>query len=279
MGATTFGASAAAQPPLANGTDSGRTTFIDGASIEPERLAEWERRRADSAAARLSAHYLDLAGDELSAPISPAALAADDIDSARTALAQARASIGADGLRRMLAAEVATSDAVTRAALAASGNRWAVSAAEIVSGRGSSEGFADWFTREREADDRPVWTGACPDHYLIETGADGRQEVYEVTGGAVLVSRFFVDYTDRDRVPVPADPDYPLAIAGTAWLAGGELIGGVRHQLRAEPGGGFRAKLGVAFPAAVPARNISEHQWHLAVEFGNWITVYLNSLG
>ncbi|MCC3332314.1 hypothetical protein [Nocardia abscessus] len=62
---------------------------------------------------------------------------------------------------------------------------------------------------------------------------------------------------------------------GTAALADGTVIGGVRHQFRDEPGGGFRSRLAVAFPAAVPGLYIAEHQWHLACEFGNWITAYL----
>ncbi|WP_280249629.1 hypothetical protein [Nocardia abscessus] len=120
-----------------------------------------------------------------------------------------------------------------------------------------------------------VWTDACPDHYIIATLPDGRQEVVEVTGGATLASRFLVDYTDKAKVMVPANPAYPLAVSGAAFLADGELIGGVCHQFRDEPGGGFRSQLEVAFPAAVPSLYIAEHQWHLACEFGNWIAAYL----
>ncbi|MGV9613789.1 hypothetical protein [Nocardia xishanensis] len=80
----------------------------------------------------------------------------------------------------------------------------------------------------------------------------------------MLASRFLVDYTDRARVVVVADPAYSLTAAGTASLADGELIGGVCHQFRDEPGGGFRSQLKVAFPAAVPGLYVAEHQWHLA---------------
>lgn len=212
---------------------------------------------------------------ELDSLIGRYKIAVDDIAAARAALTQARAMIGMDGLRDLVAAEISTSELGTRAALAASGGQWAISTAEIVSESGCASGFVEWFTRAKDADDRAVWTDACPDHYIITTGTDGRQEVVEVTGGAVLASRFFVDYSDTSSVAVPTDPAYPLTVAGTAALASGELIGSVCHQFRDEPEGGFRSQLKVAFPAAVPRLYISEHQWHLACEFSNWITAYL----
>ncbi|MDT2007427.1 hypothetical protein FXW78_28330 [Rhodococcus opacus] len=270
------GAGTAAAAPVSPVTTApGLRTFLDGALVEQSRVVEWERRRISVAAARLSKDYAGLLRGELDSLLGRYTVAVDDIPAARAALAGARALIGLDGLRELVAAEISASEVGTRTALAASGGRWAVAVAEIVSDHGSAEGFVDWFNRAKEADDRAVWTDACPDHYIITTGPDGRQEVIEVTGGAVLASRFFVDYTDRAGVTVPADPDYPMAVAGTASLASGELIGSVCHQFRDEPGGGFRSQLEVAFPAAVPSLYIAEHQWHLACEFNNWITAYL----
>ncbi|MFI5538819.1 hypothetical protein ACIA5H_20760 [Nocardia sp. NPDC051900] len=254
---------------------TGLRTFIGGAPVEPSGVVEWERRRLSVAAARLSTDFAGLLRGELDSLLGRFAVAVDDIAAARSALSKARALIGSDGLRELLAAELAASEAATRTALAASGGQWAISTTEIVSDRGSAAGFVQWFGLARTTDARAIWTDACPDHYIIATLADGRQEVVEVTGGAVLASRFFVDYADSTGVPVSADPAYPLAVAGTAALADGTVVGGVRHQFRDEPGGGFRSRLAVAFPAAVPGLYIAEHEWHLACEFGNWITAYL----
>lgn len=269
------GAGAATAITVDPTTGAGLRTFLNGTLVEQARIAEWERRRISVAAARLSTNYVGLLRAELDSLVGRYRIAVDDIAAARLALAQARAVIGLEGLRELVAAEISTSEIATRTALAASGDRWAISTAEIVSEHGCAAGFVDWFTRAKDTDDRAAWTDACPDHYIITTGADGRQEVVEVTGGAVLASRFFVDYNDHARVPVPNDPAYPMAIAGIATLAEGELIGGVCHQFRDEPEGGFRAQLKVAFPAAVPSLYISEHQWHLSCEFSNWITAYL----
>ncbi|WP_435591333.1 hypothetical protein [Nocardia sp. bgisy118] len=269
------GAGPAVASPGSPVTGTGLRTFIDGALVDQSRVAEWERQRIAVAAARLSKDYVGVLRGELESLIGRYTVSVGDIPAARSALSRARALLGPDALRELLASELAASDAATRTALAASGGRWAVSVTEIVSDRGSAEGFVDWFTKAKDTDDRATWTDACPDHYIIVTGPDGRQEVIEVTGGAMLASRFFVDYTDRARVAVPADPAYPLVVAGTASLASGELIGSVCHQFRDEPGGGFRSQLKVAFPAAVPSLYIAEHRWHLACEFGNWITTYL----
>ncbi|MET9325794.1 hypothetical protein [Tsukamurella sp. NPDC003166] len=252
-------------------------TFLDGERVTPDRIRAWEARRIPVAAARLARDYPGVARGELAALIDRGPAATADLGPARAVLARTRADLGVERIREMLAPEIAVSGAATLGALAISGGRWAIAATDIDCPRGTAEGFAAWFTRERDIDDRRTWTDACPDHYVIVTGADGRQEVIEVTGGAVLPSRFFVDYTDRARVPVPRDPGYPIEVAGTASVAGGDLIGGVRHQFRNLPGGGFRSRLRVAFPAAVPGLYITEHRWHLAVEFGNWISAYLRA--
>ncbi|MGW4368871.1 hypothetical protein ACWEKT_24815 [Nocardia takedensis] len=270
-----LGGGVASAQPGSPAFETGLRTFIGGAPIEQAGIVEWERRRLSVAAARLSTDFAGLLRGELDSLIGRFAVAVDDIAAARSALSKARALIGTDGLRTLLAAELAASETATRTALAASGGRWAISTTEVVSDRGSATGFVEWFGRARTTDARAIWTDACPDHYIIATAADGKQEVIEVTGGAVLASRFFVDYADVRGVPVPADPTYPLAVAGTAALADGTVIGGVRHQFRDEPGGGFRSRLAVAFPAAVPGLYIAEHQWHLACEFGNWIGAYL----
>ncbi|RBO82449.1 hypothetical protein DFR74_12366 [Nocardia puris] len=255
--------------------DTGLRTFIEGDLVEQGRVVEWERRRLSVAAARLRRDYAGVLVGELDSLLARLEIAVDDIPVARSALARARVLIGPDGLRELLAGELVASEAAARTGVAASGGRWQYSITEIASDRGTAQGFLDWFDRARRIDDRAVWTDACPDHYIIATLPDGRQEVVEVTGGAMLASQFFVDYTDKSRLMVPADPAFPLAVSGVASLADGFVIGGVCHQFRDEPGGGFRSQLKVAFPAALPELYIAEHRWHLACEFGNWISAYL----
>lgn len=82
--------------------------------------------------------------------------------------------------------------------------------------------------------------------------------------------RFLADYTTSDTLTIPTDPRYPIHIAGQALLDDGLVIGGVRHQFL-DRGGTLEALLTVEFPNTLPAKMIHQHQWHLAVEFSNWI--------
>ena len=94
-------------------------------------------------------------------------------------------------------------------------------------------------------------------------------EVIEATGGAPFPNRFFLHYGDESGLRCPRDPAFSHQSAGTARLASGQVVGGVRHQLRAE-GEGVLASLLVEFLAAVPGFMLRQHQWHLACEFSNW---------
>ncbi|TQM33361.1 hypothetical protein [Nocardia bhagyanarayanae] len=272
---TYMGSGSAFAAPPGQSVGAELRTFIDGNLVDQAKVIEWERRRLSVAAARLRTDYAGMLVGELDSLLARLEVSVDDIPAARAALAQARVLIGPDGLRELLAGELVASEAAARTGVAASGGRWQYSITEIASDRGTAQGFLDWFDRARVNNDRAVWTDACPDHYIIATLPDGRQEVIEVTGGAMLASQFFVDYADVAKVMVPTDAAFPLTVAGVASLADGFVIGGVRHQFRDEPGGGFRSQLKVAFPAALPELYIAEHRWHLACEFGNWISAYL----
>jgi hypothetical protein len=111
---------------------------------------------------------------------------------------------------------------------------------------------------------------ACPDHYIIALGSNGRQVVLETTGGSPFVSEFIVDYADISSLQSLQDPAFPHQVAGVARLRDGLAIGGVRHQFR-QIGAGFQARLTVEFPMAMMGFMAAEHQWHLAAEFSNWI--------
>ncbi|MCP2288545.1 hypothetical protein [Nocardia amikacinitolerans] len=89
-------------------------------------------------------------------------------------------------------------------------------------------------------------------------------------GGSPAASRFLIDYAETESLTVPIDPGYPIQIAGQALLDDGLVIGGVRHQFR-DRDGTLEALLTVQFPATVPARLIRQHEWHLVVEFSNWM--------
>jgi hypothetical protein len=135
---------------------------------------------------------------------------------------------------------------------------------------GSAGQFVDAFEGWAAASDEAAMLRACPDHFVIRTGADGGQEVLETTGGSPWATMFFIDYEDVTSLVTPSDPMFSQQVAGVARTSDGVAIGGVRHQFR-DTDDGFHARLTVEFPMPTIARMVKGHRWHLACEFSNWI--------
>lgn len=93
----------------------------------------------------------------------------------------------------------------------------------------------------------------------------------EVTRRCDVGLRFVMDDADTAGGPNPVDPSYPSGSPGWARGDNGSTIGAARHQFRNERGGGFTARIAVAFPATLP-RGSPSGRWHLGCEFSNWMT-------
>ncbi len=226
---------------------------IEGMVHDRDEVLAWEARRMTSVRKKLGLPHSD----------SPLA-------DQRIELTERKLALGHDGIKRLLGRGPWLSEKITRVTLKLSGRRKRVSVCEIEVSAGSAEGFAKWFEDRNNLNDEKSMIDACPDHYIINRDAAGRQFVLETTGGSPLPGAFTVDYDDTSTLITPADPSFPHQVAGVARLDDGLAIGGVRHQFRQE-GDGFRARLTVEFPGRVPGRMIAEHRWHLACEFSNWI--------
>lgn len=116
---------------------------------------------------------------------------------------------------------------------------------------------------------------ACPDHYLILSTSENKQEVIETTGGSPFPSQFYITYGDEEGLQSKKDPTYDIQLTGAARDRNGTTIGGVRHQIKKEKNG-LRVKLLVEFPVLVLNKMIREHQLHLMCEFSNWIKDIIN---
>lgn len=253
------------------------TTVIGGTTVPRRRVLEWEARRLQVVAERMRHNLPGAVAKELDALLRRPAVATAHVPRDRQMLADVKMRLGEAEMRKVTAGDLVLSNPT--AVLTAAPRKWAISAAEVRSDRGTAAGFASWFDQRRIRNDVRAMLVACPDHYVITTGAGGRQEVIEVTGGAVLASRFLVDYSDNREVPIPVAAGFGTQVAGCARNDKGVMIGAVRHQFRDNPDGGFTAKLGVAFPVLLPPWCAPEHRWHLACEFGNWITAYAATAG
>ncbi len=178
--------------------------------------------------------------------------------------------LGHTGLRALIGWKLWLSEKITRFAVARSGpaRRFSVCLIEVPTG--SASDFVSWFVGRNDLNDEPPMIDGHPDHYIIARDHEGRQLVAETTGGSPLPGEFIVDYEDLSSLRSVSDPAFEYQVAGVARLHDGLAIGGVRHQF-SQVGDGFVALLTVEFPKHVPAKMVREHQWHLAIEFSNWI--------
>lgn len=236
------------------------TIFIEGEQISPDQIAIWEQKSLVKALRRLDQPVADAANF--------------DADMLAGRLLARKQNLGHHGLRALLRRELALSDIIARIIARLSRGKRRYSVIEILSPTGRAEDFAQWFQDVARFNREDVMIAALPEHYLIATDALGRQEVIETNGGAPMVARFFVDYSDLSSLRSVPDPSYAVQVAGVARAPNGTAIGGVRHQFRNE-NGGFRAKLLVEFPMLITPSVISGHRWHLACEFSNWIRQFL----
>lgn len=229
------------------------TADLAGTAVSREQVLRWEDHRITAAARTLGV------------PVPRA----DGVAARREALTQAKLALGCEEIAGRLRHRTRAAGWVARAGARVSTRRRRCVVDLHVDG-GTAEQFADRFRAWTDTSDDVVMLRACPDHYVIRTRADGRQEVLETTGGSPLPSLFTIDYDDISTLVTPAAPRFPQQIAGVARADDGAAIGGVRHQFRNVPGG-FDARLTVEFPLPTPSRMVTGHRWHLACEFSNWI--------
>ncbi|MFE5793972.1 hypothetical protein ACFQ8C_15535 [Streptomyces sp. NPDC056503] len=251
------------------------TASIDGRAIDRTAVLQWEARRLRVAAERLSHHLPAGLTTELGSLLDDSSPDITTVPQDRERLVDVKLSLGQEEIRDRMAPDLAITTPMST--LAAAANEWSTSSCEISASIGTAQGFLGWFNGCMDRNDERAMLIANPDHYLIDSPRPGAQEVIEVTGGALLAARFLIDYSDNAGVPIARDPLFPVQTSGWARSGEGTKIGGVRHQFRDNPQGGFTAKLAVAFPATLPPRMFSEHQWHLACEFSNWVSGYVAS--
>jgi hypothetical protein len=103
--------------------------------------------------------------------------------------------------------------------------------------------------------------------------------VFETTGHFGLPRLFYIEFTeDTDQAPVTPDPNYSRHMIGFVQTENGEERGRVLHQF-SETDDGFKCRLGLYWPDATDDRMVWGHCWHLAVEFVNWVEMYLSEEG
>lgn len=229
------------------------TAEIKDRTVARGAVLEWEDRRITSVARKLGTRVSEGAAVEVR----------------RQELLDAKVALGPDAIALRLRRQTRAAETTARLEAKLSRRR-RLSRVDLHIDGGSAGQFVEAFDGWTETSDEAAMLRACPDHYVIRTRDDGRQEVLEATGGSPLPSLFFIDYDDISSLVTPADPQFPHQIAGVARTSDGVAIGGVRHQFRDTPNG-FHARLTVEFPLPTFGAMVAGHRWHLACEFSNWI--------
>ena len=233
------------------------TAHLHGETIAREQVLDWEDRRISAAARKLGVRVPE----------------GEDVATRREALLQAKLALGPDEISARLKNDTRLAEHVARVGAGMSKRR-RLCVVDLHVDDGTAEQFVEAFEGWTNASDEEAMLRACPDHFVIRTRIDGRQEVLETTGGSPLPSQFFIDYDDVSSLSTQADPRFPYQIAGVARASNGAAIGGVRHQFQ-DTSDGFHARLTVEFPLPTLDRMVSGHRWHLACEFSNWIEAAL----
>lgn len=250
---------------------------INGHEVPVEEVNEWEFKRLKKNFKFFQKHT--------DADVSPQVsnwIAKKDIQSLNAELVRIKMDMGFDRLRRVLERRCQIGDTVSGiAAKFARGKRkFSITEIYVPHSNLSPEEVMDKITEvmmvRSDAHDA-INAGSNPDHYVLLGLTPTIQEVLETTGGSPLPTHFYAHYDDLTGLQSRKSTDYPVELAGAAKDKKGHVIGGMRHQAKKE-NDGFRFKALVEFPGILPDSMIKAHQYHLACEFGHWITAILDDV-
>ncbi len=225
---------------------------IDGQRVSRAGVLAWENRRITASAKVLGIR------------VAPEA----DVTIRREELVQAKLSVGADGLLQRFAAQLRFADWSAQFGSRLTSRRAFVTADLHVTG-GSAGQLVEWFDDQLKLNNQAAMLRACPDHYVLRTTGDGRQQVVQATGASPMLNQFFLDYGSEEGLANPREPQYTHQIVASARLVEGTLVGGARMQFR-DTKTGFFARLIEEFPLLTPVFMIKQQRWHTTLEFSNW---------
>ena len=200
-----------------------------------------------------------------------------EVHRARVAKALLLQKLGPDATVALLKEELDASAAMAADWVARSDGRLAPSITCFDVHGGTAAEFLHWIHDRFANRDYALLNGACPEHFALQPSPEGWMDVTETIGGWGLPIRFHVVVTgaEADAADV-ADPALPHRLIGRIRGIDGVDYGRVMHQF-GDTVDGFRARLGVFWPAAAPADLVAGHQWHLACEFNLWVKAYLDA--
>lgn len=115
-----------------------------------------------------------------------------------------------------------------------------------------------------------VGLSAHPEHFITIVNEEKIYgiEPFGMYGTPTLCQVLYADISELGKqIQADQDPDYPISMAGRAFLTDGETeVNSPYHQFK-PTANGFEAKLAVYWPENTVDEIVSGHSLHLAVEF------------
>ncbi|MFC7616194.1 hypothetical protein ACFQV2_24700 [Actinokineospora soli] len=143
------------------------SAVINGRQVAREEVLAWEAARLPKAARKIGL------------PVPTGALPEQ-----RIAFAESKLALGADEIRHRLLRNTRPADTTARLTTRLSSGRRTTSQCDLHVTNSTATEFVHWFTTTHRDDYTRTMIAANPDHFLIDTSPDGRQEVIETTGGS-----------------------------------------------------------------------------------------------
>ncbi|WP_269505925.1 hypothetical protein [Burkholderia sp. IMCC1007] len=197
-----------------------------------------------------------------------------EVQRARHVMALLMEKLGAEGMVRLFAKEIAEHESNERDwALTANGH-FRSSAVEAHVAVGDGAAFVKWFWEGYGGPNSPAMLRAHPEHLGALPFSDGRVGILEVPGHtkspALLRLRHLENWSG---IPIELARDMPHRMMGRIESPDGETVGYLLHQFR-DTSPGFDARLEIYWPSTAPDELVRGHADHLMVEWYNWFQLY-----
>ncbi len=187
---------------------------------------------------------------------------------ARHALACLMERIGSEGMRGLLAADIATSTERARAWVAASGGRWRTGVIELVVPGPSAADFHRWYERAMAERREAVLRAGHPEHFVFNPGDDGIEVVENISETDPPWRIYYRSLPDH-VFPMDWGPDYSVRFGAEIVDGDGLRVGYTMHQGR-DAADGMHLHMRTLLPEAAPPELVARHLRHFAIEFTNW---------
>ena len=207
--------------------------------------------------------------------VEPSELLRLEVERARRIMALMMRKLGPQGMADLFAAEIRDNSEKLDAAAKAAGGRFHESVAFGRVREGSAREFIDWFSTTYAGPGAPAMQRAHPEHLGALRLAGDRVGIIEVPGHSSSPAVLRLALLEVwDDVAIPLDPERPERMMGRFENAQGEAVGYLLHQFR-DTHPGFEGRFAIYWPEGVSGEIVAGHGAHLAIEWNNWLRLYL----